>query len=80
MSIAFFDLDRTVLSVNSATGWLKREVRLGYISKTTAVRASWWVVKYQVGFSRMEDAVRAAIAALEGDEEAAIKQRTRAFW
>lgn len=80
MAVAFFDLDRTVLSVNSATGWLRREVRLGFVNRRTALRASWSVVKYQVGAANLEDAVRSAIASLEGDEEAAIRARTRAFW
>ncbi len=80
MSIAFFDLDRTVISVNSATGWLKREVRMGFVNKRTALKASLWVVKYQAGFARMEDAVRSAIASLEGDVEDEVVARTRAFW
>jgi HAD superfamily hydrolase (TIGR01490 family) len=78
--IAFFDLDRTLLSVNSATLWVKRELRLGYISKWSALRGAMWLGLYELGFGRMDDAVRSAIASLEGQAEDEIRARTTAFW
>ena len=32
MGVAFFDLDKTLLAVNSATLWIRREVALGHIT------------------------------------------------
>ena len=78
--IAFFDLDRTLLSVNSATLWLKRELREQRISRLAALRAAGWVGLYQLGFGAMEDAIRAAVGALAGTPEDDIRARTLAFW
>ena len=36
--IAFFDLDRTILDCNSATLWVKRQVREGRMRKLEAVK------------------------------------------
>ena len=79
-AIAFFDLDRTVLSVNSLTGWVRREVRLGHLSKRRAAQGVLWIGAYRMGFSKMERLIRAAVADLEGTEEAVLASRTRAFY
>lgn len=78
--VAFFDLDRTLISVNSATGWIRRELRLGYMSKRQAVVGAWWIGKYQLGFARMEEAIADAVATLAGHDEAEVRARTHAFW
>ncbi len=78
--LALFDLDRTVISVNSATGWIKREVRLGYLKRRHAVRGAWEIGKYQMGWSRMEQAIEDAVRMLAGEEEAALMARTMDFW
>ena len=78
--IAFFDLDRTLLGVNSATLWVKRELRLGYISRWHALRGALWLGMYELGFGKMEDAVREAIGSLAGQQEADIRDRTTTFW
>lgn len=80
MSIAFFDLDRTLLAVNSGTLWVRAERRLGYLGRREALRASGWLLRYHLGFADIATAVRAAIASLEGTDEAAIRARTRAFY
>lgn len=78
--VAFFDLDRTVLACNSATLWIRREARLGFIRPLDAARAAVWVGLYQLGFARIEAAIGDAIATLEGADEAALHQRTLEFW
>jgi HAD superfamily hydrolase (TIGR01490 family) len=80
VSIAFFDLDRTLLSQNSGTLWIRRELRLGHITRLQALRAIWWLTRYQLGVSSMEDALDEAISALAGSSAHAIKERTRAFY
>lgn len=80
MAIAFFDLDRTVLSVNSGTLWVKSEMRLGFISWTQALRAYGWIAAYQLGFARMEKALLLSIATLEGVLEEQVVARTQAFY
>lgn len=80
MRIAFFDLDRTVLAVNSATLWLRRELRLGHITRKSALRGAFWVGLYQLGFAAIEDALGQAVRTLAGVEESTLKERTLAFW
>ena len=80
MGIAFFDLDRTLISKNSASLWVKAELREGQISTWEAVRAGSWLLRYRLGFANMEDAVRRAISSLEGKEESLIRSRTFAFY
>jgi len=78
--VAFFDLDRTILGCNSATLWVKRQVREGHMSRWSAVKMGMMIGLYQLGFGNVEDGVNAAIRDLEGQLESDIRQRTIAFW
>jgi HAD superfamily hydrolase (TIGR01490 family) len=80
MGVAFFDLDKTLLAVNSATLWIRRELALGHITRIQAVRASLWVARYHLGLVAMQDAVVAAIAQLAGTSAQAIQERTTTFY
>jgi HAD superfamily hydrolase (TIGR01490 family) len=80
MATAFFDLDRTILAVNSATLWLKRELRLGHISRTWALKGASWVALYQMGFANMDDVLAKAMSTVAGMDEALIDARTIAFY
>ncbi|NOY25526.1 MAG: HAD family hydrolase [Oligoflexia bacterium] len=78
--LAFFDLDRTVLSVNSASGWIRRELRLGFMSRRQALMGAWWIGKYQLGMAQMEDAIADAVRTLKGEDESVLRARTLDFW
>jgi len=78
--IAFFDLDRTLLSANSASLWIRAELREGRIRRRDAAVAAGWIVRYQLGVAQLEDALRSAAETLAGQEEAELRARTRAFW
>ena len=80
MPIAFFDLDRTLLSVNSAELWMKREFREGHVTRWQAARAAAWIATYHAGFAKLERALEAAIASLAGQEEGVISERTHCFY
>ncbi len=79
-AIAFFDLDRTLLAANSGTLWIKRELRLGHITRMQALRAGTWLVRYHLGFASLQDAVGRAIGSLAGTPSAPLIDRTRAFY
>ena len=49
---AFFDLDRTLVDVNSARLWIRYEWEHGNLSSRQVVRATWWLFKYSLGFGR----------------------------
>lgn len=80
MRIAFFDLDKTILSVNSGTLWVRREVALGYLSKRKALRAMTWLARYHFGFASAEAMVAEAVAHVVGTSSAALKERTGRFF
>jgi HAD superfamily hydrolase (TIGR01490 family) len=80
MRIAFFDLDQTLLSVNSARLWIRREVALGQISKAQAARAGLWLLQYELGFASAEQAVGRAISTLAGTRADDLRERTKSFY
>jgi phosphoserine phosphatase len=80
VAIAFFDLDKTLIARNSGNLWIRSELRQGYISKRQFLRATGWFVKYRLGVSDMEQALRLAISTLQGDLESVVAQRTVDFY
>jgi HAD superfamily hydrolase (TIGR01490 family) len=78
--IAFFDLDKTILSVNSGVLWVRREVALGHISKRKAFRAMAWLARYHFGFASAEAMVAEAVSHVVGTSSAALRERTERFF
>lgn len=80
MAIAFFDLDLTLISVNSAAFWVRREYRLQRISRFDLLRAGVWLGLYRLGLGRLESALEAAIASQAGRSAEQLRKETHAFW
>lgn len=80
MAIAFFDLDNTLLAVNSAALWLRRERRSGRIGWWQAARAAGWMLAYRAGFTSLEAPLVKAIASLAGLLESEVRAHTGAFY
>lgn len=80
MPLALFDLDRTLLAVNAGQLWVKREMRLGHVSRWQATKVAAWIFGYHLGFSRVERVLEDAIRTLEGVSEDEIRRRTDAFY
>lgn len=80
MSIAFFDLDRTVLSINSGSAWVRFERREGRLGLGDLARATGWLLRYHLGSAKLDGVLRLAISRLEGDAEADLTARTERFW
>jgi HAD superfamily hydrolase (TIGR01490 family) len=78
--IAFFDLDKTILSVNSGALWVRREVALGHLNKRTALRAMVWLARYQLGFASAEQMVAEAVAHITGTSASELRERTTTFF
>ncbi len=78
--IAFFDLDKTILSVNSGTLWVRREVALGHLAKRQAFKAMTWLARYHLGFASAEAMVSEAVAQITGTQAAALRERTQRFF
>jgi HAD superfamily hydrolase (TIGR01490 family) len=77
---AFFDLDGTLLTVNSARLWLRRERRIGRIDGWQVARAALRLGAYRVGILDMAEALRAALATYAGMEEDGLRAETRVWW
>lgn len=80
MGIAFFDLDKTLLSENSGSLWIKKELAEGHITRWQAFQASVWIVRYHLGFAALESALERAVRMLAGIPEKDIRDRTVQFY
>jgi HAD superfamily hydrolase (TIGR01490 family) len=79
-SIAFFDLDKTLISRNSATLWIRFELAAGRVTRWQALHALTYVVRYSLGAADMSDAIRRSVASLAGQPEAELRERARLFY
>jgi HAD superfamily hydrolase (TIGR01490 family) len=77
---AFFDLDGTLLTVNSASLWVKHERRMGRLSAWKMARAGFLLAGYKLGTLDMENVLREALGSVVGVEEEGVRQETRAWW
>lgn len=77
---AFFDLDGTLITVNTTRLWLRRERRLGRISAWQMAHAAMKLGAYRLGFLDMEATLRYALARFIGLAEDRMWEETRAWW
>lgn len=78
--VAFFDLDLTLLDVNTASLWVKRELRDGNITKRFFLKSVMWVGMYQLGVARMEEVLERAFEQATGLDVEETVERTRVFY
>ncbi len=70
MKAAFFDMDSTVLSIDTGVSWMKFLYRRGELSKLAMARTLWWSALYKVALLDIEDLATRMVAGLAGDPEA----------
>ncbi len=80
MRLAYFDLDKTILGVNSGTLWVRRELALGHLSKRTALRAATWLFQYTLGFASADSMVEEAVQQVKGTSSVELRDRTNRFF
>ncbi len=79
--VALFDLDRTLIDVNSGGLWLKNEWRDGRIGLRDAAWATWWLFRYSLGQEQGLDQVfSTAVRTLAGTSEAELAARVEAWF
>jgi HAD superfamily hydrolase (TIGR01490 family) len=71
---AFFDLDGTLLSVNSAALWFRREYQEGRINRVQAVKAFLFFLGYRLSLIDVDKAVTAGLTTIAGTEEASVRK------
>lgn len=67
---AFFDMDRTLLRVDTAMSWTRFLYRRGEISPATLAKAIYWSTLYKVALLDMETVFTRLVEELRGDSEA----------
>ncbi|MBI5489493.1 MAG: HAD family hydrolase [Deltaproteobacteria bacterium] len=77
---AFFDLDGTLLSANSARLWLQRERRHGRVSLWQTFKAVGFLGAYHVGAVDIEHATREALRTIKGELEENVRTWTREWF
>jgi HAD superfamily hydrolase (TIGR01490 family) len=77
---AFFDIDHTVLEINSGTKWVGYMWKTGQMSPWELVRAAGWSVQYRFGLLDFESMARRVIAQYEGKDEAPIREEVEQWF
>ncbi len=77
---AFFDFDRTLISVNSATLWVKAEREAGRVSSWQLFKAAAFMVQYHLSMIDMERAMNSALSTIAGQPESDLAERTRVWY
>ena len=78
---ALFDLDRTLIDVNSGRLWLMNEWRTGRIGVRDVAWGAWWLGRYSLGFDNGLDEVFATAArTLEDTSERELEERVRVWF
>lgn len=74
---AFFDLDRTLVRVNTGSLYVRWRMRQRKMGLGEFARASWWTLQYTFGVLDAESVSRAAIGSLAGIDEAVFRSECR---
>lgn len=77
---AFFDLDLTLLSVNSGVLWVKRDWRNGRLNAWQLVQAIFYIFGYKLGVIDMERAMTKALETIKGLDEDKIRGWTAEWY
>jgi HAD superfamily hydrolase (TIGR01490 family) len=80
MSIAFFDLDKTLLAENSAKLWLKAQYKSREITIAQMVTASYWLAKYHLGFTKLDEVIEKSLLMIAGENQTRILKQAADFY
>jgi HAD superfamily hydrolase (TIGR01490 family) len=77
---AFFDLDRTLLTVNSGALWMKRERRLGRISRLQYLEGTIYLIGYKFNVIDMDRVMVKALSTVKGEREETVRKWTQDWY
>lgn len=80
MSIAFFDLDKTLIAENSAKLWLRAQWQSRQIRLPQMIHASYWLAKYHLGFTQIGEVIEKGLSLLEGENAKDILDLAQDFY
>jgi HAD superfamily hydrolase (TIGR01490 family) len=76
---AFFDMDRTLVRVNSGSLWIRWLRARGEISRYRQLRALGWIAQYKLAILDMEVVITRVIATMKGDDEGEMRRKCLEF-
>ena len=79
-SAAFFDLDGTLIDVNSAMLWARYEQKMGNVTRLQTLRVSWKLVLYKFAVVDANALYAEALRRYEGVLESDLDRRTREWF
>ena len=79
-SAAFFDVDHTVLSINSGTAWIRNLRRQGRISWKQTLRSIGWLLQYRASLLDFEAMTRRALRDYRGLEADVLRDEVREWF
>lgn len=79
-SAAFFDLDRTLIDINSGVLWARHERRNGNITTQQMSQALFWTAMYHLGLINMDEAFSSAVSHYKGVSFDALMERTHEWF
>ena len=77
---AFFDLDGTLLRVNSGALWIKRERQLGRLTLRQYLEAIGYLIAYRVSVLNMESVMCKALSTVKGESENVLRRRVEEWY
>lgn len=77
---AFFDIDHTVLEVNSGTKWVGYQWKNGTMTLVEVMRALWWTVQYRFGLLDFDAMAGRVIAQYEGQRVEPFEHEVEAWF
>jgi len=77
---AFFDLDHTLLDINSGYYWARHEYREGNIPWWQFGRVSFWALMYRLSWVDIERLLDEAVGFYEGESAERLQRRTREWF
>jgi HAD superfamily hydrolase (TIGR01490 family) len=79
--VAFFDLDHTIIDVNSSWLWVKSEINSGRVGMSLIGTAVYWFSRYAFGYGDgAETAGRDAASIYRGEDERMFRERITEFF
>lgn len=77
---AFFDLDGTLLTVNSGKLWIRRERQEGRLTLKQMAQAAFYMIGYRFGVIDMESAMDKALGTVQGLREEEVRGWTEEWY
>lgn len=77
---AFFDLDHTLIAINSGNLWVRRERRLKRISLKQVLEATLMLLAYRLSIVDIQASMRKALSVYRGEREEVLAAWTREWF